>query len=69
MSDRERLMALLEECAADLEACVEGDYPPEVRKYPSMQRKYELDMEPVVRARALLAELRGGATIPPAVGS
>lgn len=51
------LEALLVECAAGLEAEVEGGYSPEMRKYPLMMRRYRRDIEPVIRARAALGEV------------
>ena len=50
----EQLRALLEECADDLEAMIEAQYPPEARKYPSEARRYERDIDLVRRARAAL---------------
>lgn len=52
----ERLRALLRECAIGLEAEVEARYPAEARKYPSEERRYRRDIEPVIRARAALGE-------------
>ncbi len=52
----EGLEAALRECADDLEAEVRAthgaDHPDGI--HPSQERKYERDMEPVDRARALL---------------
>jgi len=45
-------------CADDLEAEIAARYPD--RRWPSMQRRYERDMEPVTRLRAALEAL--GAT-------
>ena len=47
------LVAVLKECADDLESYVEHAYPIETRdKYPTQEAKYARDMEPVVKARA-----------------
>jgi hypothetical protein len=49
------LVAVLKECADDLESYVEHAYPIETRdKYPTQEAKYARDMEPVVKARALI---------------
>ena len=45
-------------CADSLEAEIAARYPD--RRWPSMQRAYELNMEPVMRLRAALEAL--GAT-------
>jgi hypothetical protein len=50
----ERLRALVKDLADDLEAEVNGHYPPEVRAYPSEQRRYERDMANVYEARRAL---------------
>lgn len=47
-----RLRALVTELADDLEAEINARYPEAWREYPSEQRRYERDMEPVRRARA-----------------
>ena len=60
-ADNERLRALVKDLADDLEAELNGHYPPEVRAYPSEQRRYERDMVNVYEARralALRADLR-----------
>lgn len=49
----ERLRAALTECADDLEASVKAEYQGTL-DYPSQRRKFERDMEPVRKARALL---------------
>jgi len=52
------LLAVLEAgraCADDLEAEIAARYPD--RRWPSMQRRYERDMEPVTRLRAALEAL------------
>ena len=47
------LVAVLRECADDLESYVDHAYPIETRdKYPTQEAKYARDMEPVVKARA-----------------
>ena len=51
-ADRARLRALVTELADDLEAEINARYPEAWREYPSEQRRYERDMEPVRRARA-----------------
>ena len=55
-SDREAaLEAALRECADDLAQWLEASYKPSGQPiHPSQQRRYERDMEPVLRARALL---------------
>jgi len=52
----ERLAAALKTCADELSYYVEAEYPPEWRKYPSQQAKYEGDMQAVIDARAALRE-------------
>jgi hypothetical protein len=47
----DRLRELVKDLADDLEAEVNGHYPPEVRAYPSEQRRYERDMANVYAAR------------------
>ena len=47
-------MGALKECADDLAEAVEAAWPHQWRKSPDNARKYERDMEPVNRARALL---------------
>lgn len=51
-----RLAAALKTCADELSYYVEAEYPPERRKYPSQQAKYEGDMQAVIDARAALRE-------------
>lgn len=49
----------LRECASELEASVEAEWPERLReKYPIYQTKFERDMEPVIRARAILARIK-----------
>ena len=50
----ERLRALVKDLADDLEAELNGHYPPEIRAYPSEQRRYERDMANVYEARRAL---------------
>ena len=52
--DNERLRALVKDLADDVESEVNGHYPPEVRAYPSEQRRYERDMANVYEARRAL---------------
>lgn len=52
----DRLRDVLRQCADDLEAYVKAQYPAGSFVYPSLQRKYEADMEPVHRARSILPE-------------
>lgn len=54
-AERDALRASLQECADDLEAYIEHDYSYR-RDYPSQEAKRTRDMEPVVRARAVLAQ-------------
>jgi len=49
------LVAAARACADDLEAEIAARYPD--RRWPSMQRRYERDMEPVMQLRAALAAL------------
>jgi hypothetical protein len=51
------LEAALRDCADDLEAEVEAKYPVGSRVYPTMERRYNQDMEPVTTARRLLPDL------------
>ena len=51
-----RLADALRECSEDLGAEIAGRYGEAVRYHKSEQRAYERDMQPVIRARALLAE-------------
>ena len=48
------LRSALRECADDLEKAVDAAWPSQWRKSPDNARKFERDMTPVVRARALL---------------
>ena len=45
------------ECASDLESEIEARYSNDIKKYPSMVRKYERDMEPVMLVRKLTLPL------------
>lgn len=47
-------VGLLSELASDLEAELNTRYPESSRKYPSEERRYNLDMEPVRNARAMI---------------
>jgi hypothetical protein len=49
-----RLREALKECSDDLAELVKSQYPTPI--HPSQQRRYDRDMEPVMRARALLKE-------------
>ena len=49
----DKLRDALEECAAELFEWVTNEYG---NVHPSQQRRYDRDMEPVLRARALLKE-------------
>lgn len=54
-AENDRLRELLEECAEDLGAYVNNEYPAELRnKYPALEDKYSYFMEPVLKARAAL---------------
>jgi len=57
-AENERLWEALEEVASDLEVEVNARYSgaEEAAKYPTTKRRYERDMAPVERARALLEE-------------
>lgn len=52
------LRAALAECAECLAERVDQGYH-QRKQYPDMQRRYERDMEPVARARALLEKPNG----------
>jgi hypothetical protein len=56
LTDIAEVKAALEECMEDLSALVERVYVGS-KHYPSEQRRYERDMEPVQRAREALAAL------------
>ena len=47
--------ALIKELAGALEDWIEQHYTPAMRKYPSEEQKYQLDMGLVRRARAKLS--------------
>jgi hypothetical protein len=51
-----RLVEALRECSDDLQRLVDHEYAGMQDKYPTMQRKYKRDIEPVTRARNLIAE-------------
>lgn len=53
----EALERALRDCVEDLEAEIAYRYT-SVLQYPAMKSKYELDMEPVARARALLGDTK-----------
>ena len=53
-----KLARALRDCADGLANAVENEYAA-TRHYPVMEMKFQRDMEPVNRARALLAELDG----------
>lgn len=54
-SDDDALRAALKECADELEAQIEALYPQADRDtYPTYQRRYDRDIEPVRMARKLL---------------
>ena len=55
----------LEELSDDMESELAVRYPPATRAYPSMESRYQRDMEPVRLSRALLTKLR---TFHPATG-
>lgn len=50
-----KLEELLKECADDLSDSVEHYYE-KTKDYPSEKRRYERDIEPVIKARAALGE-------------
>jgi len=54
MVDLEALLASLKECSDDLEEYVRAQFGERI--HPSQLHRYERDMEPVLRARALLAQ-------------
>jgi len=57
-SDAKVIAALretLKDCADDLEAEVEARYSHGIKEHPAMAPKYERDMEPVIKARKILA--------------
>jgi len=49
------LETALRECADDLEAGIKADYPGDSLTYPTMERRYNQDMETVNTARRLLS--------------
>jgi len=51
----ERLRAVLKECADDLGALVEASYS-SIGRHPAMQRRYDRDIAPVLRAQEILNE-------------
>jgi len=51
----DELVEALKECSDDLEALVNHEYIG-VRDYPSMDKKYQRDMQPVEKAKAALAK-------------
>ncbi len=53
------VVEVLRDCAEDLESMVEAHYGGGIKDHPAMKPKYERDMEPAERARALLAKLEG----------
>lgn len=55
------LVEALRECADDLEASVEAYYA-NTKQYASEQRRYERDIEPVIKARAALSKAEGPAS-------
>ena len=55
MSSEALLREALKECSDDLAEMVDSFYRRDGRIHPAEQRRYDRDMEPVVRARALLA--------------
>lgn len=57
--DADAMLEALEECASDLEAEVTATYPEWVRKYASGESRYQNDMAPVFRARAIIARVKG----------
>ena len=61
-SENAALRSALRECADDLAGEIEARCPPELRRGPDAARKYERDMAPVLRARALLASTTEGET-------
>lgn len=48
-----KLREMLRECADDLEAEIEGQYSG-MKDHPAMKRRYDRDMDTVIRARAVL---------------
>jgi hypothetical protein len=54
--DMEAIKAALSECADDLESMIAAQYAGSEKVYWSQRQKFDRDMEPVNRARALLKE-------------
>lgn len=54
----DRLIEVISTLSDGLEAYVEEHYSGGIKDHPAMAWRYARDMEPVVRARELLAELR-----------
>jgi hypothetical protein len=50
-----RMAGALRDCSDELEQVVEAHYE-RTKHYPSEMRRYQRDIEPVIRARELLAE-------------
>ena len=60
-ADFDRLVALLEECATDLEEVAENyQSVPDSERRPSEKRRYENDTDLLRRVRALLKEVGDG---------
>ena len=52
----ERLKSMVNELADELEAEVEGHYHG-IKDHPAMARRYDRDMEVVIRARSLIQQI------------
>jgi len=59
-ADFDRLLALLEECAGDIEAEVHGRYSYDGEVHPAQEARYDRDMDLPRRVRALLKEVGDG---------
>lgn len=55
-AENDRLRELLRECSDELEAEVNAHYGGTQHDYPSEKRRYDRDMDPVIRARSALKE-------------
>ena len=54
MAERDRLKALLRQCADELAVEIEAKYPPYMLEYPHERQKKKNDMEIVLMAREAL---------------
>ena len=55
-AERDALRELVKELADDLAGEIEANYPLAARQYPSEQRRYDRDMDVILRAHAALGD-------------